>query len=143
MGGDDDYSVVEKFQGSSLLIQHQSLLDAVDLFEKALNQARSGNGPDSSRLFIATHLTDFIARLRQHFGAESIGLEHEFEDEAEVYGRLLELEAEHPALLQGFTAVAQLLAEDAAVEEIFEALERAIIKFREHEVREDALFSAV
>lgn len=141
------------FSGLSLILQHRDLIARLDAIEGAIDACRATRMTDretASRLLPA--LRGFVRVLPAHFAAESRSNAFLLRDssDADFSQALEQLDSEHPGLLVLFSEAVDELdlyrtAAEGAYRSSFErALTRlveAIAQFREHEAREDTLFT--
>jgi hemerythrin len=121
--------------------QHRALLERVD----ALFGRLTGDSEEARRRRLERDLVELLRALEEHFivEASSTLLLTREQLAASKHAEIVELDAEHPRLLNEFQEVLRALeARTTTVEEVQRLAVRAASHFRAHEEREDALFRA-
>lgn len=158
MSGQDGTSEGSGGPVHALLIQHRELLSIIERIESLLwssdvttaeqtTNADARTTPDpttkdeSSRNEIGGLLRSLVRALEIHFDAERESLETDFDDAPEMRAAFLKLDEDHPRILARVKRALELLEAGEQWGDMASLIRTAVSDFREHEAREDALFT--
>ena len=156
MSGQDGTSEGSGGPVHALLIQHRELLSIIERIESLLwssdvttaeqtTNADARTTPDPTTKDESSELggllRSFVRALEIHFDAERESLENDFDDAPEMRAAFLKLDEDHPRILARVKRALELLEAGEQWGDMASLIRTAVSDFREHEAREDALFT--